>query len=154
MLEAIRERAQGLIVKIILGLITIPFALWGVDSYIRHSDKADIVATVDGQKISKQEFDQTLKEQQEQMRSVMGAKFDPTMLDRPEVRQSILDGLLQQRLLAVEANRAGFNMPDSLLAAIISDIPEFQQDGKFSQSRYEAMVRDQNMTPTVFESRL
>jgi peptidyl-prolyl cis-trans isomerase D len=154
MLEAIRERAQGLIVKIILGLITIPFALWGVDSYIRHSDKADIVAEVDGQKISKQEFDQTLKEQQEQMRSVMGAKFDPTVLDRPEVRQSILDGLIQQRLLSMEANRAGFNMPDSLLAAIIADIPEFQQDGKFSQSRYETMVRDQNMTPTGFESRL
>lgn len=154
MLEAIRERAQGLIVKIILALIAIPFALWGVDSYIRHSDKADIVAEVDGQKISRQEFDQTLKEQVEQMRGVMGAKFDPAVLDRPEVRQSILEGLVQQRLLALEASRAGFNMPDSLLAAIISDIPEFQQDGKFSQSRYEAMVRDQNMTPTVFEARL
>ena len=154
MLEVIRERAQGLIVKIILALITIPFALWGVDSYIRHSDKAEIVAKVDGQNITKQEFDRVLKEQQEQMRSMMGAKFDPTMLDRPEVRQSILDGLVQQHLLAIEAQHAGFNMPDSLLAAIISDIPEFQQDGKFSQSRYEAMVREQNMTPAVFENRL
>ncbi len=154
MLEVIRERAQGLIVKIILALITIPFALWGVDSYIRHGDKADIVAKVDSQQITRQEFDRTLKEQQGQMRAMMGAKFDPTLLDRPEVRQSVLDGLVQQRLLAAEASRVGFSMPDFLLAAIIADIPEFQQDGKFSQARYEEMVRAQDMTPPVFEARL
>ena len=44
MLEIIRERAQGVIAKVILGLITIPFALWGVDSYLKGGDKADIVA--------------------------------------------------------------------------------------------------------------
>ncbi|MDD5328527.1 MAG: SurA N-terminal domain-containing protein [Sulfuricella sp.] len=154
MLEVIRERAQGLIVKIILALITIPFALWGVDSYIRHGDKADVVAKVDGQQITRPEFDRTLKEQQGQMRAMMGAKFDPTLLDRPEVRQSVLDGLVQQRLLAAEADRVGFNMPDLLLAAIIADIPEFQQDGKFSQALYEKMVGAQDMTPTVFEARL
>lgn len=154
MLEIIRERAQGVIVKIILGLITIPFALWGVDSYIRGGDKADIVAEVDGQKITRQEFVRTLKEQQERMRGAMGERFDPAVLDRPEVRQSVLDGLVQQRLLAMEANRVGFNLPDTLLASIIADIPEFQQDGKFSQARYESMIRSQDMTPAIFEQRL
>ncbi|HUW50523.1 MAG TPA: SurA N-terminal domain-containing protein [Sulfuricella sp.] len=154
MLEIIRERAHGLIAKIILGLIIVPFALWGVDSYIRHSSKADIVAEVDGQKITRQEFSQALREQQDRMRGELGARFDPAVLDRPEIRQSILDGLVQQRLLAIEAARAGFNMPDALLASIISNIPEFQQGGKFSQVRYESMLRAQNMTPPVFESRL
>ncbi|MHB1292638.1 MAG: SurA N-terminal domain-containing protein [Sulfuricella sp.] len=154
MLEIIRERAQGVIVKIILGLIIIPFALWGVDSYIRGGDKADIVAQVDGQNITRQEFGRTLKEQQERMRGAMGERFDPAMLDRPEVRQSVLDGLVQQRLLAMEANRVGINLPDTLLASIIAEIPEFQQDGRFSQARYESMIRAQDMTPAVFENRL
>ncbi|MBU1980376.1 MAG: SurA N-terminal domain-containing protein [Gammaproteobacteria bacterium] len=154
MLEFIRDRAQGLIAKIIIGLITIPFALWGVDSYMRDGDKADILAKVDGQEITRQEFGRTLKEQQERMRGAMGDRFDPAMLDRPEVRQSVLDGLVQQRLLASEANRVGFNLPDTLLASIIAEIPEFQQDGKFSQARYESMIRAQDMTPTVFENRL
>jgi len=154
MLEIIRERAQGVVAKIILGLITIPFALWGVDSYLKEGDKVDIVAQVDGQSITRQEFERTLKEQQERMRGAMGERFDPAMLDRPEVRQSILDGLVQQRLLAMEANRIGFNLPDTLLASVIAEIPEFQQDGKFSQSRYESMIRAQEMTPTIFENRL
>jgi peptidyl-prolyl cis-trans isomerase D len=84
----------------------------------------------------------------------MGERFDPAMLDRPEVRQSVLDGLVQQRLLATEANRVGFKLPDTLLASIIAEIPEFQQDGKFSQARYESMIRAQEMTPAVFEQRL
>jgi peptidyl-prolyl cis-trans isomerase D len=154
MLEIIRERAQGVIVKIILGLITIPFALWGVDSYIRGGDKVDIVAEVNGQNITKQEFVRTLKEQQERMRGAMGERYDPAMLDRPEVRQSVLDGLVQQHLLVMEANRVGINLPDTLLASIIAEIPEFQQDGKFSQARYESMIRAQDMTPAVFENRL
>lgn len=154
MLEIIRERAQGLIVKIILGLITIPFALWGVDSYIRGGDKVDIIAKVDGQNITRQEFSRTLKEQQDRMRGAMGERFDPTILDRPEVRQSVLDGLVQQHLLVLEANRVGINLPDTLLASIIAEIPEFQQDGRFSQARYESMIRAQDMTPAVFENRL
>lgn len=154
MLEIIRERAQGVIVKIILGLIIIPFALWGVDSYISGGEKVDIVAEVDGKNITKQEFDSNLKEQQDRMRIAMGERFDPAMLDRPELRQSVLDGLVQQHLLVKEANRVGFNLPDTLLASIIAEIPEFQQDGKFSQARYETMVRAQEMTPAVFENRL
>lgn len=154
MLEIIRERAQGLIVKIILGLITIPFALWGVDSYIRGGDKVDIVAEVNGQNITRQEFSRTLKEQQERMRGAMGERYDPAMLDRPEVRQSVLDGLVQQHLLAMEADRVGINLPDTLLASIIAEIPEFQQDDKFSQARYESMLRAQDMTPAIFEHRL
>ena len=154
MLEIIRERAQGVVVKIILGLIIIPFALWGVDSYIRSGDKVDIVAKVDGDNITKQEFDRNLKEQQDRMRVAMGERFDQAMLNRPEVRQSVLDGLVQQHLLVKEANRVGFNLPDTLLASIIAEIPEFQQDGKFSQTRYETMLRAQEMTPAVFENRL
>lgn len=154
MLEIIRERAQGLIVKIILVLIIIPFALWGVDSYIKDGDRAEVIAEVDGETITKQEFERTLAEQRDQMRAVMGPKFDPSIIERPEVRQSVLDGLIQQRFLIAEALRVGFSMPDFLLAAIIADIPEFQTEGKFSQSTYEEMLRAQNMTPGVFEARL
>ena len=99
MLDIIRERAQGWFAKIILALITVPFALWGVDSYLRNGGDGVIVAKVDGQSISRQEFNQALKDQQERMRSVMGAAFDPVMLDKPEMRQALLDNMIEQRLL-------------------------------------------------------
>lgn len=154
MLDVIRERAQGWFAKVILALITVPFALWGVDSYLRQGGDGVVVAKVDGQNISKQEFNQVLKEQHERMRRTMGASFDPAMLEKTEIRQAILDNLIEQRLMAGGAVKAGVSVPDELLARFIAEIPEFQEGGKFSQARYETLLRNQNMTPAMFESRL
>lgn len=154
MLEAIRERAQGWLAKLILALITIPFALWGVESYIQTSGDAPVVAQVGDDKITAQEFGQALKDQQERMRNALGRNFDPALMERPEIKRSILDGLINRRLLAAEARAQGLSVSDAQLAKLIAGIQEFQQDGKFSQARYESVLRQQSMTPAVFESRL
>lgn len=154
MLDVIRDRAQSWVAKVILVLITIPFALWGVDSYLRGGADGAVVAEVDSQKISQQEFNQVLREQQDRMRSVMKDAFDPAMLDKPEIRRSILDNLVEQRLLTGGAAKAGMVVSDEMLAGFIGAIPDFQENGKFSQSRYESLLRNQGMTPVAFESRL
>jgi peptidyl-prolyl cis-trans isomerase D len=154
MLDVIRDRAQSWVAKVILVLITIPFALWGVDSYLRGGADSAVVAEVDSQKISMQEFNQVLREQQERMRSVMKDAFDPAMLDKPEIRRSILDNLVEQRLLTGGAAEAGMVISDQMLAAFIAAIPDFQENGAFSQSRYESLLRNQGMTPVTFEARL
>ncbi|MFA7242102.1 MAG: SurA N-terminal domain-containing protein [Sulfuricellaceae bacterium] len=154
MLDVIRERAQGWFAKVILALITVPFALWGVDSYLRNGGEGAIVAKVNGQNISKQEFNQALKEQNERMRRAMGASFDPSILEKPETRMAILDNLIERRLMDSSAVKAGVVAPDELLVKLIAEVPEFQEGGKFSQTRYEALLRNQSMTPAMFESRL
>src|SRR5215468_868023 len=88
------------LVQVILALITLPFAFFGIDYYFRSTgSRAQDVATVSGQPISQEEFAQTMREQQERMRQAMGANFDPSLFDDPEVRYSILEQLINQRLL-------------------------------------------------------
>ncbi len=154
MLEAIRVHAQGRIAKIILALITVPFALWGVDSYIKNGGDGPVAAKVGEQIISQQELAQALKDQQERMRTSLGKKFDATIMDRPEMRISVLNGLIDQRLVLVEAVREGLNVSDAQLAKFIGSIEAFREGGKFSQARYEMMLRQQNMSPAMFERRL
>lgn len=154
MLDVIRERAQSWFAKLILALITIPFALWGVDSYLRGGADSVIVAKVDSQKITKQEFNQVLKEQQERMRAAMGPSYDPAMMDKPEIRNAVVDNLVEQRLLLGGANKVGILVPDEMLARFISEIPEFQDGGKFSKVRYDTFLRNQGMNPPMFEMRL
>ena len=154
LLEAIRERSQGWLAKLILVLITVPFALWGVESYIRYGGDADVVASVDGYKISQQEFTRALKEQQERLRRALGRNYDPSLVDGPEVRRSILDGLISERLLLADALRSGIRVSDARLAAMIAEEPAFQQNGKFSQERYERLLKQQNLTPVGFEARV
>jgi peptidyl-prolyl cis-trans isomerase D len=141
------------IVQFILALATLPFLFWGLESY-DSSDGGDYLASAAGEKIHRQEFDQALRNQQESMRATMGEGFNDAMLDNPELRSAVLEGLVQQRLLKHEAVRVGLTVPDSQLVVVIQDISAFQQDGKFSKQRYEELLRDQGMNPRTFEARV
>ncbi len=145
MLEAIRERAQSWVAKLILALIAVPFALWGVDSYIRHAGDTAAVATVGKQDITLQEFSRMLREQQQRMGS---------QADTPEVRQAILDAMIHQRLLVQQASAAGVAVPEGFIDGIIAGVPAFQEGGHFSQAKFEEWVRQQGMTPQIFKNRL
>lgn len=154
MLEVIREHAQGKIAKIILVLITVPFALWGVESYLNQGSSGQVVAKVDGEEIRQNEFSQTLKDQQERMRSTLGKNFDPALMENPEVRKSVLDGLINQRVLLADAMQQGLTVSDAQLARVIAGIEVFQENGAFSHARYESVLRQQNMSDKMFEHRL
>lgn len=140
-------------VQIILGLIILPFALWGVSSY-RQSGGGEALATVNGEKISQQEFDNALRQQQGRMREMLGDKFDPAIFDKPEVKRSVLESLTSQHLLTSQARAVGLTVSDEQLAQVIAGIGAFQKDGKFDKQRYEAVLRSQNMSPLMFEERV
>lgn len=142
------------LVQIVLALIILPFALWGVSSYDRFRNSAEIVATVDGNKITQQEFENSLRQQQDKMRQQLGANFDPAMFDNPEVRRAVLDNLVSQRLIIEHAKAAGLVVPDDQLAQVIAGIGAFQENGRFDRKRYEAVLKNQNMSPLSFEANI
>ena len=152
MFDFVREKKR--LVQIVLAVIILPFAFWGVDSYNRAGNSAEVVATVNGAKISRQEFDEALGQQQEQLRQMLGANFDAAMLENPEMKRAVLDNLAAQRLLLERAKAAGLSVTDEQVAQLIAGIGAFQQDGKFDKSRYEAALASRNMNPPMFEARL
>lgn len=152
MFEYVRTHPR--LIQIFLVLITLPFAFWGVESYVRNVGVGEDVASVGGSKISQQELQGALREQGERMRATLGSNFNPAMLERPEVRLAVLDALVNQRLLSVYAAKSGLVISDAQLGALIQSIPDFQEDGKFSRQRYDAYVASQNMSQPEFEARL
>ena len=142
------------LVQLLLALMVLPFAFWGIDSFQRGASKAQDLAEVAGQKITLQDFSQAQRDQQERLRALLGRNFDPALLDTPEQRAELLDQLIQQRLLAVHAVKANLVVTDEQLRDIIIGLPAFQENGKFSKARYDALLRAQGMNDVVFESRL
>ena len=140
--------------QLLLALIALPFAFFGVDYYFRGNEQPGTVATVAGQPISSIEFDQAMREQQDQARRALGANFNPTMFDSPEMRFAVLDQVVSQRLLASTAQREHFSVSDAQLQQFIAAIAPFQVDGKFSPEKYQQLLATQNMTPVVFENRV
>ncbi|MCP5291714.1 MAG: SurA N-terminal domain-containing protein [Burkholderiales bacterium] len=141
------------IVQIVLLLAVLPFMFWGVQSY-RSDGQEGYVAIVDGEEIPRREFEQALRDHQARLRVMFGGNFDSAMLDSYEVRDSVLERLIQQRLLFREAISNGFTVLDSQLVNEISQIPEFHLDNKFSKKQYESFLRNEGLSPVTFESRV
>ncbi len=148
MLEAIRERSQSWIAKLILALITVPFALWGVDSYLHQAGSNVAVAKVNGDSITVQQFGKSLQE----MRDSMQDKAAPNFTDNPEVRATVLDKLVNTRLLAAEVKRGGYAISDEQLSKLVVTLPEFQKNGQFSQEMYDKILAANGLTPSRFEA--
>ena len=141
-------------VQIVLAVIILPFAFWGIDSYTRSGNSADVVAKVNGAKITQKEFDNALRQQQDRMRQQLGDKFDASMFDTPGMKHTVMENLVMQHLLTDRAKAAGLFVPDEQIAQVIGGIEDFQADGKFDRKRYETALRNQNLSPLGFEARL
>jgi len=142
------------IVQVVLGLITLPFAFWGIESYQRLAGNVGEVASVDGQKITETEFNEELRQQQDRMRSLLGRNFDPAMFESPELRTQLLESMISQRLLTDLAVRAHLNVTDDQLREVIASIPSFQANGRFSTQLYEETLGREGYAPARFEASL
>jgi peptidyl-prolyl cis-trans isomerase D len=143
------------LMQIFLAIVIVPtFAFFGIQSYDRVFSGGDAVAEVAGQKISAPEFQRALEQQRDSLRGMLGKAYDPALLDTPQARKELLEGLIGQRAVLTYAQRNRMLVPDELLQAAIAAEPVFQEDGKFSRARYQALLRGQNLTEPQFEAQM
>ena len=151
MLDAIRNHTQGWLAKAILALITIPFALFGIDSYFNDAGSNVAIAKVNGEKISIQEYGNAIDNVRNRLQSE-GQKVDAALLESAELKQSVLDGLITRRLVNEEIQKSKFKISDEQLSTYILGMPEFQQDGKFSEDLYQKTLAQNKLTASKFEN--
>lgn len=149
MLEAIRERTQGWLAKAILVLIAVPFALFGIESFLKDAGSNAPIAKVNGEPVSVQEFGNAVQNYRNRLQAE-GQK-DLSILETPEAKQSVLDRLIAARLLNEEAKQANFRVSDEQLSKYIISMPEFQDKGQFSQDRYNELLKQNNLSSSRFE---
>lgn len=152
MLEFIRNRAQTWIAWVIVALIIVPFALWGIGDYF--SGSADnSVAVVNDAKISEREFQEAYFQQQQRMKEMFGDEIDLSVFD-DQIRQNVIDSLIDQELMIQYANQHGLRISAQQLAMVIQDIDAFKADGNFDRATYESALSMQGQSPGYFESRV
>lgn len=150
MLEALRKHTQGWMAKVILALIVVPFALFGIDSYLNQAGGQVAVAKVDGQKISLQEYSNAVENARNYMQS-QGQKVDTALLESPAFKQSVLEGIITRRLIEGAIHDYRFKISDEQLSQHILGMPEFQSNGKFSEETYNQLLTQNKLTPAKFE---
>jgi len=153
MFDSIRNNKR--IAQIILGVLIIPFAAFGLNSYFGDGPGAREIATVGGSPITRFEFDRALEEQRGRLREQLGEGATAAMLDSEELRQAVLDRLVIRRALALYARDMRLTVSSAQLQQAIAGIESFQENGKFSPELYRMRLeRERGMSPATFEALL
>ncbi len=154
MLQSIRDNSQGIVAKIIVGLIAVTFALFGVESLVSLTAGSNAPATVNGTEISQQELMRGVQLQRRQMLSQMGENADPTLLDDNLITDMVLNSLIDQAVLVQSAESQGLTFSDNMIDQMIVSTEAFQVDGKFSRDQFEVVLRNAGLTPLMYRQLL
>jgi len=148
MLGAIRKKSKGWVAYFIVGLITVPFALFGIQEYMGGSSNS-VIASVDGEDISLTTYYQELNTQQRNLQEQLGASYSAEIDNA--LRQTLIDTLINEKLLENFTNSMKLVTLDEEVRSLIQSNPVFQVDGVFSEDRYIRLLRLNNFTPLGYE---
>ena len=148
MLQAINDKAKGWLGIFIVALITLPFALWGIQSYVGGSGE-QYAAKVNDIEISPREFDFNVSRQRQQLQQQFGGKlpFEDAVL-----KQQVMDQLVNRKLLEDAAIDSGYLISDGQLTENIKKI--FTRDGKFDREYLDQVLQTQGMSISQMEYQL
>lgn len=150
MLGLIRERAQGFIAWVIVILIIIPFALFGINEYFE-TDSNVYVAKVNDVPIPEFEFRRVYQGERAFRLSIVGGDLDSPFMNDDSIKRSALDRIVNTEVMSQAASANGFDVGDQLLLQSIATREEFQTDGVFDPALYNNLLRQNNLTPGDFE---
>lgn len=138
---------------VILGFIAfyIPMFRQGVDA----GGAGEALATVGGQKITVAEFQKAYRQQMGVYQRLYQGRMDPAMLRRLGLEQQVLEGLLSERLIVLEAERLGLEVDDQSLARALTTSPNFQENGRFMGGEViKRRLESQGISAEEFEASL
>ena len=145
MLSKIREKSQGALAWVILTLICVPFALWGINNYLDTGKEAS-VASVGDRDFYQRDVN---KAYEQYSQNLQGFKIDEQTLKTQALQKLIKDEVLLQYVHA-----EGLVITDDEARDFIKSLPYFQVDGKFSDTQYKTLLSSQRISSGEFVNRI
>ena len=151
MLQSIHDNAKGWVAYAIILLISVPFALWGIQSYLGGGDER-IVAVVNDDNIGVQAVQNEVSQQKQRILQMFGKM--PPGFDDSNMRASALESIVNQTLLRQHANEQGYRASATEVVDVLATIPAFQKDGKFDAETYHQTMLLQKRNEAALEEQI
>jgi len=149
MLEYMRRKARSTTIQVIIVIIILVFVFWGVGS--NQGGGPDSVATVNGENISYQQYQQAYEQIVNSYREQLGGSLPPGLLEALNLKEQVLTQIIRQRLLRQGAAQAGLPAGSDEVRKAIQEMEAFRENGFFQLDRYKTMLSAARMTPAEFE---
>ena len=148
MLQTIRENTQGWIAGIIISIIILTFALWGIHSYFVGGGNNTTVAEVNGTEISKEQLTIAYERLRRQAQAQFGAGV--TSKDEAALKERALKSLIEVEMLQQASNAEGFLISNTQIDNYLESMPEFQVNGQFSIEKFQELLASTMLSTSEF----
>src|SRR5918994_5882135 len=146
MLNVLRQKAGSWVVKILLLLLVVSFAIWGIGDVFFGGAQNPTVATVGSSEISASELADAFNRSLNNLQQRLGSNIDREQAIQLGLMQQALQGLIARRLIDLRARDMGLTVADDTLLRLVTDDPVFQSAGRFDRDRFEQLLRANGMT--------
>jgi peptidyl-prolyl cis-trans isomerase D len=150
-IQNIRDKSDGAVAKVIVGLIIVVFALFGMGSITTFLSPVAKVATVDGVDVTQQEMEVAVERGR---RMMLAQNVTPGDIDEDKLRQDVLQNLINRKLLGVASQAMGLEYGDSLLDEEILNTPAFQVDGVFDSGQFQLVLGGAGYTAVTYRDEM
>jgi peptidyl-prolyl cis-trans isomerase D len=139
MLDAMRRGVTNLFTKLLLALLVVAFAIWGIGDVIRTSTDSAL-ATVGKTNISPDEFRQAYQDEMQSIARRLGRKLTPEQAKILGVEARALSRLIGFASLDLHANALGLAVSDNIVATVVRSDQAFQEGGQFSPTKFRQLI--------------
>ena len=156
MMDNLRTAANSLVIKIIFGIIIVSFILTGVSGYLI-GGSANYAAKVNGQEISRGQFENAVASERNRQQQQLGEQFSVLAANEgymKQMRQQVLSRMIDEALMDQYAKHLGLGISDEQIKQAIFKEPAFQNNGKFDNARYTAIIGNMGMTADQYAQAL
>jgi peptidyl-prolyl cis-trans isomerase D len=150
MLQTIREHTQGWIAGVIITIIILTFALWGIHSYFVGGGGNTNIAQVNGVDISKEQLAVAYERLRRQVQNQYGSNNPITSKDESGLKNRALQALIDLEVLKQASNAQGYLVSDRQIDNYLQSMPEFQVNGQFSFDRFQEILSSTLLSTSEF----
>ncbi|MCF3933026.1 SurA N-terminal domain-containing protein [Acuticoccus sp. M5D2P5] len=150
MLNALRRGAKGIFAKILIALLVMSFAVWGISGFVNQINPSEVARAGDTP-VSAQEYARVYQLQSNRLSQQLGQSLTPQQAQTFGLPQQVLQSLVTEALQVDAAHKLGIDLSDDALAARIRDNPAFAgPNGSFDRSRFDRLMADNGYTEAQF----
>ncbi|MFT6221727.1 MAG: peptidyl-prolyl cis-trans isomerase D [Candidatus Endobugula sp.] len=154
MLQSMRNKTKGLVAVFLIGLLTIPLALVGVENLFNGTSTVGEAAEVDGTVITERDVQLAISRERQRLQSQFGENLPADFFTDERLRESVMTSLVQRTLMINIAERGDMTFSTQEIDKTIVELPIFQLEGNFDQQRFLQSVRNLGHTPASFRTLL
>ncbi len=150
MLKVLRNSANSWLIKVLMLILALSFAIWGVGDYVNRQMNQPVVV-IDDWELSQQRFAEAYERDFREFKQAMGGNFDKKMADMFGLKQKTLGKYINRYLIKDNAQSLSMAVSPKMLRDRINQSPAFRTNGKFDMKRYDIVLRDHGTSPKEYE---